>query len=554
MKKIAKFFSIAVAVVLLSIMYAQPGISAPTPISTFPFQEDFETGTLLAETEAQSASQSTVSVHSFAANDSSYGVMMEGGPRSWGATPTTVAAAFAYTEHVSSLELEIIPSGVTGYLLLEFDHRQCYSFNRNYSWFRVLVNGSPVPDVDGNEYYQGSSSTSDNWKTLRYDLSAYINDASISVTLQASNKYRFQYYREGDLSLIDNLHIYYLEVTDDDNIDDDWEIFYFGNLTTADDTTDYDKDGYSDLQEFINQQNGETDPEGQEYDPTVINAVGGTGYAHVISTFPFEVDFEEETLPVAIRASWGSESSVYVTADAANNSGAGVMMEGNTYSGWFGNSTSTSYEQAYVDNHIHISTLDMAIIPSGANDNLVLEFDHRQNYSFGPAYSWFRVLVNGSPIMDDDGNEYFNPSSPVGDGWNTLRYDLTPYQNDASISVTLQASNKYYFNYQGSGDVSMIDNLRVLYLRIGDEDNDGIDDDWEIVYFGNLTTADATTDFEGDGYSDLQEFINQNNGEKDPEGEVYDPTVQNAAGGTGYIFKRSRLWLLITPVLLNEGR
>ncbi len=471
MKNATKVFLTIVTIVLASIGFTKSGVAAPTPISTFPYIENFETGTFPPETQAQSASQSSISVTSDAANSSNHGVMFEGGPSSWGGTPTTVNEAYAYTDHVSSLNMVIIPNGVgvPDQFYLEFDHRQGYSFNTNYSWFRVTVNGSPIADVDGNNYYQPVTH-SDSWKTLQYDLTPYRNDASISITIQASKKYNFNYYNEGDISMIDNLRVVHLTITDDDNIDDNWEVTYFGDLITADDTTDYDGDGYSDLQEFINHNNGETDPEGYIYDPTIKNIAGGTGYgtgySHSILIFPFLADFESGSLPGAIKAQWGSESSVYVTAGAAAiNSRYGVMMEGNNYTGWFGNSTSTTYTQAYVDNHTHISSLEMFIIPSGENGNLMLEFDHRQNYSITPFYTWFRVLVNGSPVMAVSGNEYFNPSSLDEDDWKTLRYDLTPYQNDSSVSVTLQASNKYNFNYLGSGNVSMVDNLRVRYFR-----------------------------------------------------------------------------------------
>jgi len=39
-----------------------------------------------------------------------------------------------------------------------------------------------------------------------------------------------------------------------------------------------------------------------------------------------------------------------------------------------------------------------------------------------------------------------------------------------------------------------------------DTDGDGLGDEWEILYFGNLTTADETTDSDSDTVSDLQEF------------------------------------------------
>jgi len=49
-----------------------------------------------------------------------------------------------------------------------------------------------------------------------------------------------------------------LLVPDDDSIDNDWEMQQFGNLDTADDTTDFDQDGYLDRYEQPSQNN--TDP------------------------------------------------------------------------------------------------------------------------------------------------------------------------------------------------------------------------------------------------------------------------------------------------------
>ncbi len=39
-----------------------------------------------------------------------------------------------------------------------------------------------------------------------------------------------------------------------------------------------------------------------------------------------------------------------------------------------------------------------------------------------------------------------------------------------------------------------------------DTDGDGIDDWWEMAWFGDLTMADATSNYDGDAYTDLQEF------------------------------------------------
>ena len=49
--------------------------------------------------------------------------------------------------------------------------------------------------------------------------------------------------------------------------------------------------------------------------------------------------------------------------------------------------------------------------------------------------------------------------------------------------------------------------LAPLVLHAADTDGDGLPDDWEMARFGNLTTADATSDFDGDGKSDLAEYL-----------------------------------------------
>lgn len=49
--------------------------------------------------------------------------------------------------------------------------------------------------------------------------------------------------------------------------------------------------------------------------------------------------------------------------------------------------------------------------------------------------------------------------------------------------------------------------LKTLTIQRTDSDGDGIGDEWEMAYFGNLTTAGATTDFDHDGVSDRDEYL-----------------------------------------------
>jgi hypothetical protein len=49
-------------------------------------------------------------------------------------------------------------------------------------------------------------------------------------------------------------------------------------------------------------------------------------------------------------------------------------------------------------------------------------------------------------------------------------------------------------------------NLFTTRIMVGDSDHDGMDDDWEMTYFGNLS-HDGTADTDGDGLTDYQEFL-----------------------------------------------
>ena len=95
--------------------------------------------------------------------------------------------------------------------------------------------------------------------------------------------------------------------------------------------------------------------------------------------------------------------------------------------------------------------------------------------------------------------------------------------------------------------VSVTDGAVIVHT-FSDSDQDGIDDAWEEEFFGDLETANAFTDYDHDGYTDLQEYLNSIAGETDPEGNPYNPTEKNAPNGTGYSTASSRPWI---QLLLN---
>jgi hypothetical protein len=195
---------------------AGPG-TQPVDITTFPFTEDFESGSAPPEFVITTGSGSDVSVTaSAAAPGGNYGLLYEGNTSSgWGSTPTTYAAAFAASKssHFGTVTLTIVPDGSAGNLTMIYDFMQGYSFNINYCWFRALINGNPLYDVNG-DYYWRPSTHSDNFQTMEFDLQAYQLLGSFEITLQSSMKYYENYYQQGDIGYLDNFELFYLTIGD----------------------------------------------------------------------------------------------------------------------------------------------------------------------------------------------------------------------------------------------------------------------------------------------------------------------------------------------------
>ncbi len=56
------------------------------------------------------------------------------------------------------------------------------------------------------------------------------------------------------------------------------------------------------------------------------------------------------------------------------------------------------------------------------------------------------------------------------------------------------------------GDYNFTRDVFVLRLATADTDADGLEDGWEVAYFGNLA-RDGSADFDSDGQTDRQEFL-----------------------------------------------
>lgn len=149
-------------------------------------------------------------------------------------------------------------------------------------------------------------------------------------------------------------------------------------------------------------------------------------------------------------------------------------------------------------------------------------------------------------------NGSISPDSPqnVNDG-TSISFTLTPNTGYVIDKVegcdgSLKA-NTYTIIAPASADCTVTASFR----ESSDSDGDGIDDAWELKYFSNLSTADATTDYDCDGYMDLQEYLNNLNGETDPKDGQYDPTKRNASCGTGWSMRGTALHAVYILLLQN---
>ena len=67
----------------------------------------------------------------------------------------------------------------------------------------------------------------------------------------------------------------------------------------------------------------------------------------------------------------------------------------------------------------------------------------------------------------------------------------------------------YRINYAPAniGQLKFLFAWSFIPMPVIDTDNDGIDDRWEYYYFGNLTTANETSNYTGENGSDKQKYL-----------------------------------------------
>ena len=363
--------------------------------------------------------------------------------------------------------------------------------------------------------------------------------------------------------------------TDDDGLFDSWEMTHFGDLTTADGTTDHDRDGYSDLQEYLSGDKGETDPKGSQYDPKTANEPGGTGYVNYDTDDDGLFDSWEMTHFGNLTTADGttdydrdgySDLQEYLSGDKGETDPKGSQYDPKTANEPGG----TGYVDYDTDDDGLFDSWEMTHFGDLTTADGTTDHDR-------DGYSDLQEYLSGDKGETDPKGSQYDPKTanePGGTGY--VNYDtdddglfdsweMTHFGNLTTADGTTDYDRDGYSDLQEylSGDKGETDPKGSQYdpktanepggtgFVDYDTDDDGLFDSWEMTHFGNLTTADGTTDYDRDGYSDLQEYLNERNGVRDPLGVQHDPKTANAPEGQGYTNSDDDFWQLMIPVIIN---
>jgi PKD repeat protein len=177
---------------------------------SLPFEEDFENATSTT-LELSANSKAIIKVDKRSAFEGNYGLHFTGGGSlsGWVGSPTATTPEQAWDINVdfqaSASVCNVDATQVDGiYLFVKM--RQTFSLGNKLSWFRVLANGTQIPDVEGNLNFNPVTNA-DPFVTRQFNLADYANSA-FSLTLQSSCRLVDYFYAQGDNVFIDNIGIY----------------------------------------------------------------------------------------------------------------------------------------------------------------------------------------------------------------------------------------------------------------------------------------------------------------------------------------------------------
>jgi PKD repeat protein len=143
-----------------------------------------------------------------AASGSVYGLHFQGYPLTggWSGGPSNTTpdqAWYANTDFHAFADICSVDATGTDNVSLSFDLRQTYSSGNKFSWFRVMVNGEQVEDINGITNFNPVTNT-DPFVNRTFDLSDFGN-SRFTISLQSACYFSDKFYAEGDNAFVDNI-------------------------------------------------------------------------------------------------------------------------------------------------------------------------------------------------------------------------------------------------------------------------------------------------------------------------------------------------------------
>ena len=186
---------------------------------------------------------------------------------------------------------------------------------------------------------------------------------------------------------------------------------------------------------------------------------------NTINSFPFFENFETGNSEYfKLNSEFYSNASFNYS-----NSNYAIKMEGGptNYVGWIGGPINTTPINAWNTNYAYKSSAYTCTVDATSLSTIEMYLDLKQYYWQGPKYSWFRVLVNGAQIPDDNGVLDFHPLTQENDTFVTHRFDLSFFAGTQFV-ITLESSNKYSSYTNPPGNVSFVDNILIQEIPLPD--------------------------------------------------------------------------------------
>jgi hypothetical protein len=167
------------------------------------------------------------------------------------------------------------------------------------------------------------------------------------------------------------------------------------------------------------------------------------------------------------------------------------------------------------------------LFDANTTDSYTLVFEDSANVAQAPNLQY----VADKSIIEEETISFLVEASDPNGTVPTLSASPLPvgadfYYYDDGVSIfewtpSVGQQGTYSITYTASdGELSTSRTATITVYDIGDTDMDGMLDSWEMTYFGTLD-RDGTGDYDGDGISDLQEFL-----------DGTDPTLDESAPST----------------------